>query len=65
MKQTICWGCQNYSKCSWAIGIPVKGWDATPTQKSDYKSYCVHSCPQYLAEKKTKGKCYRIRENYK
>ena len=61
-KETICWGCQNYAKCSWSKGIPVENWDATPTEIIDVygteraprvvKSFCVHSCPQYLADRK-------------
>ena len=59
-KETICWGCQNFAKCSWSRGVPVENWDATPTKivnryndgtKQTINSYCVHSCPQYLADK--------------
>lgn len=61
-KETICWGCQNYNKCSWAKGTPVKGWEATPTViVNDYgnrvekvESFCVHNCPEYLPDRKQK-----------
>ena len=32
--ETLCWKCDNCtdgSKCEWALGRPVKGWEATPT----------------------------------
>lgn len=59
-KETICWGCQNYSSCSWADGIPVKGWKATPTEFVDSfngdtyitHSFLVERCPQFKADKK-------------
>lgn len=59
-KETICWGCQNFAKCSWARGVPVEGWDATPTKIRHCtngnveitSSYCVHSCPQFKADAK-------------
>lgn len=58
-KETLCWGCQNFAKCSWARGVPVEGWDATPTkivhcskgEKVITESYIVNSCPQYKADK--------------
>ena len=57
-KETLCWSCQNFSKCSWSRGIPVENWDATPTIVKDNSNnvikdihtYCVHSCPQYKAD---------------
>lgn len=57
-KETICWGCKNYAKCSWNKGIPVEGWDAEPTSFYDrYKgdtrlvrSYCVKACPMFEAD---------------
>ena len=54
--QTICWDCANFSKCSWANGKPVDGWEATPTiiknvssvgLVSYTESFIVHSCPCY------------------
>lgn len=60
-KETICWGCQNFSKCSWSKGVPVENWDATPTMVLNYdgkenlhivESYCVNSCPQFKADAK-------------
>lgn len=59
-KETLCWSCQNFAKCSWARGVPVENWEATPTRFIDrckgkedkiVESYIVHSCPQYLADK--------------
>ncbi len=57
-KETLCWSCQNFSKCSWSRGVPVENWDATPTIIKDNSnnvikeihSYCVHSCPQFEAD---------------
>lgn len=59
-KATICWGCQNFSKCSWSRGVPVENWEATPTEIINRNgkfveietSYCVHSCPQFKADTK-------------
>ena len=59
-KETICWGCQNFSKCSWSRGIPVENWEAIPTKFKDtyshsdtieQRSYCVLKCPQFKADK--------------
>lgn len=62
MRETICWTCKNYAKCSWSRGVPVEGWDATPTicdilirngEPERYiESFCVHSCPCYEDEDK-------------
>lgn len=62
MKETICWTCKNYAKCSWSRGVPVEGWDATPTicdfvirdgeVERAIESFCVHSCPCYEDEGK-------------
>ena len=57
-KETLCWRCQNFSKCSWSRGVPVKDWDAEPTVVQDYSSgvleeihsYCVNSCPQFKSD---------------
>lgn len=55
-KETLCWKCANYSRCSWADGIPVKGWKATPTIihdcDGDYSSFFVEDCPLFKADKK-------------
>ena len=59
-KETICWDCQNYSRCSWARGIPVKGWKATPTKIKNVTdgrlrvvdSFLVEACPHFKADKK-------------
>lgn len=69
-KETICWNCQNYSKCSWSIGIPVENWDATPTEYIDIqgkdhkphivKGFCVNSCPQFKADPIQKCKVEEI-----
>lgn len=63
-KETLCWGCSNYARCSWADGIPVKGWTATPTivhdQYGDYGSYKVEKCPQFAADKKVEAKIQDI-----
>ena len=57
-KETLCWRCQNFSKCSWSRGKPVKGWDATPVviketingERKNINSYCVESCPQFVCD---------------
>ena len=59
-KETICWNCKNYSRCSWANGIPVKGWKATPTKIENIiggylyitDSFLVEACPQFKADDK-------------
>ena len=60
-KETICWDCQNYSRCSWSRGKPVKGWKATPTESIDnfgggdtriIHSFLVEACPHFKADKK-------------
>ena len=59
-KETLCWSCQNFAKCSWSRGVPVENWDATPTKYIDkcegresrvVESFIVNKCPQYLADK--------------
>ena len=67
-KETLCWGCQNYSKCSWAKGVPVENWEAIPTiienatdngiNKID--SFLVLNCPQYEADKLQKTSLIQI-----
>lgn len=57
-KETLCWRCQNFSKCSWSRGVPVKDWDATPTIIKNWsgdgyvktKSYIVNACPQFVCD---------------
>lgn len=55
-QETLCWDCQNCTRCSWADGIPVKGWTATPTvvrdYDGDYKSYIVTECPIFKKDDK-------------
>lgn len=55
-EDTLCWGCQNCTRCSWADGIPVKGWEATPTIVrdigGDFSSYLVTKCPLFKADAK-------------
>ena len=55
-KETLCWDCRNCTRCSWADGIPVKGWTATPTSVADcdgdYASFFVTQCPQFKADTK-------------
>lgn len=55
-KETLCWKCANYSRCSWSDGIPVKGWKATPTvihdQDKEYESFFVEYCPLFKKDKK-------------
>ena len=56
--ETICWRCQNFSKCSWSKGKPVDGWKATKTiiknnlgyTIDEVQSYCVHECPQFVED---------------
>lgn len=56
-KETICWDCQNYSRCSWNDGKPVKGWKATPAiikdSGGDIHSYLVEDCPHFKRDKKS------------
>lgn len=53
-EETLCWTCQNYSKCSWSKGIPVEGWKAKRVvRRYLYEkdvSYLVYKCPQYLED---------------
>ena len=61
-KETLCWECQNYSRCSWSRGKPVKGWKATPTvivNRNNYgdkahvtHSFLVEACPHFKPDKK-------------
>ena len=54
--ETLCWDCQNATRCSWADGIPVKGWEATPTivydRDGDFNSYIVTKCPLFKEDTK-------------
>lgn len=55
-KETLCWTCRNCTRCSWADGIPVKGWTAKPTivhdHDGDFNSYLVEECPQFKEDAK-------------
>lgn len=55
-KETLCFSCQNFTRCSWANGIPVKGWEATPTivqdRDGDFSSYLVTKCPLFKEDEK-------------
>lgn len=55
-KDTICWDCQNFMRCSWAHGKPVEGWTATPTivrdREGDFKSFIVEECPLFKEDAK-------------
>ena len=55
-EETLCWDCQNYARCSWADGVPVEGWSATPTKiyHSDgiIDSFLVKTCPMFKADTK-------------
>lgn len=54
---TICWSCGNCTKCDWSKGIPMEGWEATPTKIKNISpstgkvyytdSFCVRKCPQF------------------
>lgn len=56
IEETLCWRCQNCTRCSWADGIPVKGWEATPTIvrdcEGDFSSYIVTKCPLFKEDTK-------------
>ena len=55
MAYTICWDCANATTdgCSWAKDLkPVKGWEAEPTVKQNFrgeplKSFLVIRCPKF------------------
>lgn len=50
---TLCWDCARAKTdhCSWFKGFkPVKGWDATPTDNKEFKSYIVHECPEFIRD---------------
>lgn len=67
--QSLCWNCQKaLGQCSWSDNFqPVKGWDATPTKIKTsvgntiplIDSFCVHSCPLFELDEKTKKKIRR------
>lgn len=55
--ETLCWQCENFSNCSWSRGVPVEDWDAEPTIIKQIDghithSFCVKSCPQFIASSK-------------
>lgn len=54
-KRTLCWSCEHsINGCTWARdGIPVEGWDATPSEYAK-GSYRITFCPEYKAEGKRK-----------
>lgn len=61
---TICWSCVKLD-CSWMQSLePVAGWDAEKTYYTDkvhrkskcWSSYCVKSCPGYVAGKDAENK---------
>ena len=58
--ETICWSCENCTRCSWSKGVPVEGWEATPTKIINNtingeplitNSFCVHKCPHFKDDK--------------
>ena len=55
-EETLCFSCQNCTRCSWADGIPVKGWTATPTVVCDcdgnFNSFLVEKCPLFKEDTK-------------
>lgn len=52
--ETLCWDCQNVTKCSWKDRIPVKGWKAEPHIVNDeegiIRTYRVIKCPNFLED---------------
>lgn len=52
--ETLCWSCQNVTKCCWKDKIPVKGWDAIPhtvdDEEGEIRTYRVIKCPNYLED---------------
>lgn len=55
-KNTLCWECRNFSKCSWSKGKPVEGWVAKPTtikngNYPDIETFLVLECPKFIPEK--------------
>lgn len=47
---TLCWDCAKsiHDGCSWAEKlVPVKGWNATVSEKKEFTSYQVNSCPEF------------------
>ena len=61
-KQTLCWWCKNaVGRCSWSEVDesqknrpikyePVSGWVAVKTERGDYNSYVVLSCPEFVQD---------------
>ena len=50
--ETICWTCQNFSKCSWSNGVPVRDWEAEKVMGwYGTESYIVKKCPEYKEDK--------------
>lgn len=52
--ETLCWDCQNATKCSWKDNIPVKGWKAKPhivnDEEGKIRTYRVIECPNFLED---------------
>lgn len=70
MRETICWNCRNSCNsdkchCSWSEKFePVEGWEVEETSFKNKgceemtKSYCVISCPLFIADKKSSNKLF-------
>lgn len=54
--ETLCWTCKNSIPdgkhgCSWSVdGVPVEGWESTPTRHYNIYTYKVLKCPQYIRD---------------
>lgn len=64
-EKTICWKCQNFDKCSWSRGKPVKGWEAEKVkinvnEDTQVVSYRVSSCPEFVGDKIYYATCKEI-----
>ena len=51
-KNSLCWDCANFSKCTWSRGKAVDGWIAKKVMVKDshfgdFKTYFVQECPHY------------------
>ena len=68
--QTLCWSCKNaVGRCSWSEVDeskknrpikyePVNGWVAVKTERGDYNSYVVLSCPEFVPDDNYGGNFY-------
>ena len=72
-KETLCWTCQNFSKCSWSEGVPINGWKAKPTKVKNKNengilthidSFLVEKCPEYEKDKMYKTTMKYIQKKY-